>query len=50
MGLAITRRIVDDYHDSRIILENTDVGKGSTFLIYLPVAPPEETEQMKSTT
>ena len=35
LGLAITKRIVDDYHNGRILLENTQIGKGSTFLIYL---------------
>lgn len=44
LGLAITRRIVDDYHEGRILLENTEVGRGSTFLIYLPVAAADESE------
>jgi hypothetical protein len=44
LGLAITKRIVDDYHNGRIILESTEVGKGSTFLIYLPVVTLEDSE------
>ncbi len=38
LGLAITRRIVEEYHNGRILLESTEKGKGSTFLIYIPVA------------
>lgn len=38
LGLAITKRIVEEYHNGRILLESTQVGIGSTFLIYLPVA------------
>jgi hypothetical protein len=49
LGLAITRRIVDDYHNGRILLENTEVGKGSTFLIYLPIATGAESEGAKET-
>ncbi len=49
LGLAITRRIVDDYHDGRILLESTETGKGSTFLIYLPIASVEESEGKKHT-
>jgi len=37
LGLAIAKRIVEEYHNGRILLENTSVGNGSTFLIYLPV-------------
>ncbi|TET21337.1 MAG: HAMP domain-containing histidine kinase, partial [Candidatus Cloacimonadota bacterium] len=49
LGLAITRRIVDDYHNGRILIENTSKGKGSTFLIYLPVVSMkgEEKKQKK---
>jgi signal transduction histidine kinase len=47
LGLAITRRIVDDYHDGRILLESTGMGKGSTFLIFLPVATADESEGKK---
>ena len=38
LGLAITKRIVEEYHNGRILLESSHLGKGSTFLIYLPVA------------
>ncbi len=49
LGLAITRRIVDDYHNGRILIENTSEGKGSTFLMYLPVTSVngEEKKQKK---
>jgi NtrC-family two-component system sensor histidine kinase KinB len=48
LGLAITRRIVDDYHDGRILLEGSHIGKGSTFLIYLPiVTKKKEAEERK---
>ncbi|GAH83804.1 unnamed protein product, partial [marine sediment metagenome] len=36
LGLAITKRIVEEYHNGRILLESTQFGSGSTFLIYLP--------------
>lgn len=38
LGLAITRRIIEEYHNGRILLENTEVAVGSTFLIYIPVS------------
>ena len=38
LGLAITKRIVEEYHNGRILLEDSQLNKGSTFLIYLPVA------------
>jgi two-component sensor histidine kinase len=38
LGLAIAKRIVEEYHNGKIVLEKTKVGKGSRFLVYLPVA------------
>lgn len=37
LGLAITKRIIEENHNGRILLEDTQLGKGSAFLIYLPV-------------
>lgn len=38
LGLALTRRIVEDYHDGSIRVVESRPGKGTTFQIRLPVA------------
>jgi len=38
MGLALTRRIVKDYHGGEIRLLESQPGKGSTFLVRFPVS------------
>jgi signal transduction histidine kinase len=38
LGLALARRIVEEYHDGSIRLGESKAGKGTTFLIRLPAA------------
>jgi signal transduction histidine kinase len=38
LGLALTRRIVEDYHNGSLKLVDTRPGKGTTFSVRLPVA------------
>jgi signal transduction histidine kinase len=38
LGLALTRRIVEDYHNGALRLLDTRPGKGTTFVVRLPVA------------
>ena len=40
LGLAFVKRIVEDYHRGRITVRESVPGKGTTFLIWLPLAPP----------
>jgi len=38
LGLALTKRIVEEYHGGEIRLHESQVGKGSTFLVRFPAA------------
>jgi len=38
LGLALTRRIVEDYHNGSLRLLDTRPGKGTTFVVRLPVS------------
>lgn len=38
LGLALTRRIVEDYHDGSLKLLDSRPGRGTTFVVRLPVA------------
>ena len=38
LGLALARRIVEEYHDGSIRLVESKAGKGTTFLVRLPAA------------
>jgi len=38
LGLALARRIVEEYHDGNIRLVESRAGKGTTFLVRLPAA------------
>jgi signal transduction histidine kinase len=40
LGLALTRRIVEEYHQGSLRLVESRPGKGATFLVRLPVAEP----------
>ena len=42
LGLTLSRRIIDEYHDGSIRLRASSPGKGTTFTIVLPVAPEGE--------
>jgi hypothetical protein len=35
LGLSLAKRIVEDYHQGRIFVKNTEIGKGTTFRIEL---------------
>ncbi len=37
MGLSLVRRIIEDYHNGKIYVKDTAIGKGTTFLIEIPV-------------
>ncbi|OGS36141.1 MAG: hypothetical protein A2293_04470 [Elusimicrobia bacterium RIFOXYB2_FULL_49_7] len=37
LGLALCKRIVKEIHGGRIYLESTEIGRGSTFVVELPV-------------
>lgn len=41
LGLAICKRLVEMGHDGKIWVESEGKGKGSTFFVRLPLAPPE---------
>jgi len=41
LGLSLTKRIVEDYHKGKIVLLNSEIGKGTTFKITLKKAPKE---------
>ena len=35
LGLSLTKRIIEDYHDGRIYVEKSELGKGTTFAVLL---------------
>tara|TARA_R110002073_G_scaffold40547_5_gene115332 strand:+ start:489237 stop:490418 length:1182 start_codon:yes stop_codon:yes gene_type:complete len=35
LGLSLTKRIIQDYHDGRIYVKKSEVGKGTTFTVLL---------------
>lgn len=39
LGLALTKRIVEEYHHGSIFVRQSEPGKGTTFRIALPIAP-----------
>lgn len=38
LGLSLSRRIIEDYHGGKLILEYSEVGKGTSFRIEIPAA------------
>jgi hypothetical protein len=36
LGLSLTKKIVEDYHNGKIVVKDTAIGKGTTFVIDLP--------------
>jgi len=38
LGLSLTRRIIEDFHDGKINVSQSEIGKGTTFLITLKCA------------
>ena len=39
LGLSLTKRIVEDYHQGKIFVKASEVGKGTTFRVLLPKSP-----------
>lgn len=37
LGLSLAKRIVEEYHDGRIWVKNSEVGRGTTFRVELPL-------------
>lgn len=37
-GLALTKRIIEEYHHGKISIKHSEIGKGTTFRIQLPIA------------
>ncbi len=42
LGLALAKRIIEDYHNGRIFIIRSQKGKGTVFCIDLPLVPPED--------
>ena len=38
LGLTLVKRIIEEYHDGRIFVKESEIGKGTTFRIELPAA------------
>jgi signal transduction histidine kinase len=38
LGLSLTKKIVEDYHNGKIYIKDTAPGKGTTFVIELPLS------------
>ena len=38
LGLTLVKRIIEDYHRGRIFVKESELGKGTTFRIELPLA------------
>ena len=38
LGLSLVKRIVEEYHQGKIFVKSSEVGKGTTFRISLPIA------------
>ncbi len=38
LGLSLTKRIVEEYHRGKIVVKQSEIGKGTTFRITLPKA------------
>jgi signal transduction histidine kinase len=36
LGLTLAKRIIENYHDGKLVVKTTEVGKGSTFRILIP--------------
>jgi signal transduction histidine kinase len=42
LGLSLCKRIVEDYHKGKLYVKETNIGKGTTFAIELPIIKEEE--------
>lgn len=43
LGLSLARRIVEDYHNGKIYVKQTEVGVGTTFRVVLPLSQEHDT-------
>jgi len=41
LGLTLARRIIEEYHEGRLFVRQSEVGKGTTFRILLRESAPE---------
>jgi two-component sensor histidine kinase len=41
LGLSLSRRIIENYHEGKIFIKQSEPGKGTTFTIQLPLTRPE---------
>ncbi|MFY8133121.1 MAG: ATP-binding protein, partial [Bacteroidia bacterium] len=37
LGLSLVKRIVENYHSGKVFVKQSEIGKGSTFRISLPL-------------
>jgi len=37
LGLSLVKRIVENYHSGKVFVKNSEIGKGTTFRISLPL-------------
>ena len=44
LGLSLARRIVEEYHHGRIFVKQSELGRGTTFRIELPLFEPSKTQ------
>jgi len=35
LGLSLSKRIIEEYHDGQIFVKSSEIGKGTTFRIVL---------------
>jgi len=38
LGLSLTKRIVEEYHGGKIVVHNSEIDKGTTFRILMPIS------------
>jgi signal transduction histidine kinase len=36
LGLTLSKRIIEDYHNGQLIVKHSEIGKGTTFRITIP--------------
>ncbi len=37
LGLTLAKRIIENYHDGRLVVKSSEIGKGTTFRITMKV-------------
>ena len=48
LGLSLTRRIIEEYHDGKLVIADTELGSGTTMRVLLKADEPEG--EIKETT